>query len=284
MDAEPGTTSVPRTAIVAGGARGCGRAVALALARAGADIAVCDLGDYPYQSLDYRTASADDLQSTAALVRAAGRKAMTVTVDIRDHAAVSSVPDLVEAELGPVTDLVVTAGVVSVVPLTAMTRGDWDEVLDTNLTGAFNVMQAVVSRMRPRGGRAVLVCGQEGRRGAHSLSHVSAAGWALIGMAKSIALEMAASGVTINVVAVGPVGSPQLLDSTSYQQMLAGPAEAGATGPAVERIAAVMPQPRPYLQPEEVADAVVFLMSRQARSITGAVLDVSLGLAGRNSA
>jgi NAD(P)-dependent dehydrogenase (short-subunit alcohol dehydrogenase family) len=285
MATDPSTTPVPRTAVVAGGARGCGRAVALALARAGADIAVCDLGDYPYQSLDYRTASGDDLETTAALVRAVGRRAMTVTVDVRDHAAVSSVPDLVEAELGPVTDLVVTAGVVSVVPLTAMTRGDWDEVLDTNLTGAFNVMQAVVSRMRPRGvGRAVLVCGQEGRRGAHSLSHVSAAGWALIGMAKSIALEVAASGVTINVVAAGPIGSPQLLDGISYQRILAGPAEATATGPAVERIAAVMPQSRPYLQPEEVADAVVFLMSRQARSITGAVLDVSLGLAGRNSA
>jgi NAD(P)-dependent dehydrogenase (short-subunit alcohol dehydrogenase family) len=285
MAADLNAASAPRTAVIAGGARGCGRAAAVALAKAGADIAVCDLGSSPYQSLDYRTASVDDLDTTAALVRAEGRRALTVPVDVRDHSAVSSVPDLVEAELGPVTDLVVTAGVVSVVPLTAMKRRDWDEVLDTNLTGAFNVMQAVVGRMRARGaGSAVLVCGQEGRQGAHSLSHVSAAGWALIGMAKSIALEVAASGVTVNVIAAAPVGSPLFLDSTSYQQILAAPAGPAATGPLADRIAALMPQGRPYLQPEEVADAVVFLTSRSARGITGAVLDVSLGLAGRNSA
>jgi NAD(P)-dependent dehydrogenase (short-subunit alcohol dehydrogenase family) len=285
MAADLNAASAPRTAVVVGAARGCGRAVALGLARAGADVAVCDLGSSPYQSLDYRTASADDLESTAALVRAEGRRALTVAVDVRDHAAASALPDLVEAELGPVTDLVVTAGVVSVVPLTEMTRCQWDEVLDTNLTGAFNVIQAVVSRMRARGaGSAVLVCGQEGRRGAHSLSHVSAAGWALIGLAKSVALEVAASGVTVNVIAAGPVGSPQFLDSPSYQRVLAAPAGPAATGPLVDRIATLMPQGRPYVQPEEVADAVVFLTSRQARGITGAVLDVSLGLAGRNSA
>jgi NAD(P)-dependent dehydrogenase (short-subunit alcohol dehydrogenase family) len=285
MVADLNATPARRAAMVVGAARGCGRAAALALARAGADVAVCDLGDAPYQSLDYRTASRDDLELTAALVRAEGRRAVSLTVDVRDHAAVRSLPDLVEPELGPVTDLVVTAGVLSVVPLTAMTRGDWDEVLDTNLTGAFSVVQAVVSRMRARGaGSAVLVCGQEGRRGAASLSHVSAASWALIGMAKSVALEVAASGVTVNVVAAGPVGSPQLLDSASYQRVLAAPAGLDAAGSDVERIAAVTPQGRAYLQPEEVADAVVFLTSRQARAITGTVLDVSLGLAGRNSA
>jgi NAD(P)-dependent dehydrogenase (short-subunit alcohol dehydrogenase family) len=272
-----------RTALVVGGARGCGRAVALALAHEGADIAICDVGGTPYRSLDYSTASVDDLESTVAEIRAAGRRSVAVTADVRDHAAVSSIGDVVEESLGPLTDLVVTAGVLSVVPLVRMTRTDWDEVFDTNLTGAFNVMQAVVGRMQARGyGRVVLVCGPEGRKGAPSLSHVSAAAWALIGMAKSIALEVAAAGVTVNVVATGPVGSPQLLDSGSYQQILA--AGATASGPTLQRIASMMPQIQPYVEPQEVADAVVFLMSQRARAITGAVLDVSLGLAGRNSA
>lgn len=277
------TGASSRTALVVGGARGCGRAVAIALAREGADVAICDIGTATYQSLDYVLATAAEMEETAERVRVERRAAVTVVADIRDAAAVKMAVARVEAELGPITDLVVTAGVSSVAPLAEMTRAMWDEVVATNVTGAFNVIQRVLPGMVARGhGCVVLVCGSEARRGAASLSHVSAAGWALIGMAKSIALEVAASGVTVNVIATGPVGSPLLLTSESHQRLLASatPWE----GTVWERIAASHPQARPHLEPGEVADAVTFLMSAKARPVTGAVLDVSLGLAGRNSA
>ena len=154
-----------RTALVVGGARGCGRAVAIALAREGADIAICDIGTDTYQSLDYGLATAEDMAETAEKVRAEGRAAVTLIADIREAAAVSKAAAQAEAELGPITDLVVTAGVSSVAPLTEMTRTTWDEVVATNVTGAFNVVQQVLPKMVSRGrGSVVLLCGHEARQ------------------------------------------------------------------------------------------------------------------------
>jgi NAD(P)-dependent dehydrogenase (short-subunit alcohol dehydrogenase family) len=270
-------------AMVVGAARGCGRAVALELAAAGADIAACDVADATYATLGYPLSTAADLEETIAAVRALGRRAIAVNIDIRDHQAVAVAAKRAESELGAVTRLVVAAGVVSAVDAVDMSRAQWDEVVSTNLTGAFQVLQHVVPAMvARRQGAVVLICGLEARRGYARLSHVAAAAWGLVGMAKSIALEVAGTGVRVNVVVAGPLGG----EPVRHEPALAGPFLAGpADGrPLAEQLVTSSPQARAFVEPRDVAAAVAFLTSEAARSVTGAVLDVDLGRAGSNSA
>lgn len=269
-------------ALVTGAARGTGRAVALRLASDGADVAVADGLDGTGVMLDFALPTADDLKATANRVEGAGRRALPLTLDVRDRGAVLAAVDEVEQHLGPLTSLVVASGIVSAVPVVEMSRRQWEDAVAANLHGAFYLLQAVVPRMAERGaGRAVVVVGPESRRGAPLLSHVSAAGWALIGLSKSLAQEVAGAGVTVNVVSAGPVRSEPALHSASFaraRRAAAGdPGEDGQPGPS-------NPMARDLVEPEEVAAVVAFLLSDAARSMTGSVVDVDLGLASRNSA
>jgi len=282
-------------ALVTGAGRGVGRAVAVALARRGLDIGVVDLGGTVapgYRTLDYELSGGDDLESTAAEVRSAGRRAVVLDLDVRDRSAVRAAVPAVEDALGPITHLVVASGVVSGVPIHRMTRSQWDEVVDTNLTGAFNVVKAVVPGMASRRcGSVVLTCGSESRRGVGGVSHASAAGWALVGMAKAVAMEVAAAGVTVQVAALGPVGSVPVRSSRSYVEALVGPADdpvGDGGGPVGEggvdaRLAARHPQGRPWVDVDEAA-AVIEFLATGSRAMTGVVVDVDLGQAARNSA
>jgi NAD(P)-dependent dehydrogenase (short-subunit alcohol dehydrogenase family) len=269
-------------ALVSGAARSNGRAIALALARR-QPVAVLD-APQSYESLEYPVATTSDLEQVATDITSAGGQALAVPADVRDADSVNRAVEWVRSEAGAITDLVVCSGVVSAVPVARMSRTDWDEVVDTNLTGSFHLIRAVVPQMAAAGdGRVVLVTGPEGRRGFASLSHVAAAAWALIGMAKTVALEVAASGVRVNVICAAPGASPPLTALPEYQAAMGATAPA-ADDPPWEQIAAAYPQGRPFVAPEEVAAAVEFLLSDATRSWTGAVLDVSLGVAARNSA
>jgi len=269
-------------ALVTGAARSYGRAIALTLARQ-RPVVLLD-APAPYTSLAYPLSTDDDLRSVADEIVANGGDALALPTDVRDLRAVQAAVDRAHAAFGAITTLVVCAGVVSAAQVARMTRAEWDEVLDTNLTGAFHVTRAVVPEMVAAGsGRVVFVTGPEARRGFASLSHVAAASWALIGMAKTVALEVAPSGVSVNMVCASP---PDSLPLTSLPELQTA---VGATGPQVgappwEQIAAVYPQGRPFVEPQEVAAAVEFLLTDSAASWTGGVIDISMGTAARNSA
>src|ERR1700722_7745131 len=121
-------------ALVVGGARGPGRAVAIKLAEAGADIAVCDAIGGKYRTLEYGLATPADLEETLGKIRATGRTATAVRFDVRDPDATAAGGARAESEIGPPTQLVLAAGVVSVVPIVNMVRAQWEEVVATNLT------------------------------------------------------------------------------------------------------------------------------------------------------
>jgi NAD(P)-dependent dehydrogenase (short-subunit alcohol dehydrogenase family) len=174
------------------------------------------------------------------------------TNDLRDE------QQCIVAEHGPVTDLVWVGGGGSTTELKDLTRADWDTAVRENVSDPFRVLQAFVPAMAAvRQGAVVLITGQQARRGVAGQAHVAAASWGLIGMAKTIALEVAESGVRVTVISAGPLKAHAVDD---------------------------LPQPRSYVEPQEIADAVAFLLSDKAKSWTGAVVDISLGLAARNTA
>jgi len=218
-----------RTALVTGGASGIGRAIAQAYVREGARVVIADR-DAP------RAADA------AAGTGAAGHAALDVT----DPAAVEAVSAAVARDHGGIDILVNAAGILTEAPLTEMDPRLWSETLAVDLTGVFLCCRYVVPGMVERGwGRVINIASQLGIKGGRSLSHYAAAKAGVIGLTKSLALEVAERGVLVNAIAPGPVDTPMV---------------AGITAEWKAAKQAELPLGR-FGRPEEVAPTAVLLAS-----------------------
>lgn len=244
-----------QVAIVTGGASGIGHATALALARDGADVAVFDVQEQA-------------AQQTAHTVQELGRRSLALGVDVANAAQVEEAVERVVRELGGPDILVNVAAIGGGGPILQMPQADWERVLAINLTGTFLMCQAVGKRMVERGrGRIVnFASGQWFRPGPGSGAYgASKAG--VVSFSRCLALELGPSGVMVNVVAPGLTDTPMTRRGMPTDQDLK---ERATTGP----LANVLGRP---LQPEEVADAVCFLVGPRARAITGQTLHVNAG-------
>lgn len=254
-----------RVAVVTGGARGLGARVVSDLAALGADVAVWDAPVWPDARLGYPLSGPADLERAVRTVEAAGRRSFGVGVDVRDHADVERAVESTVAALGGIDVLVCAAGVRTVATGASMSDEEWDAVLDTNLHGVYHCLRAGLPHLEASGrGRVVVVAAEEGRRGAASLSHYSAAAWGAIGLAKSVAIEEAAYGVAVTVVCPGPMAT-----AMSTPEAVAVAARPTATGGAVGV--------------ESVSETVQFAVTRPGLEFTGSVLDVSAGLIAFNA-
>jgi 2-hydroxycyclohexanecarboxyl-CoA dehydrogenase len=245
-----------RVSVVSGGARGIGRASALALARAGRAVAVCDL-------------RADAARAVAQEVRAGGGSALGVAMDVTDGAAVRAAMGAVEAELGEVAILVNCAGWDEFRPFAATDEDFWRRVIAVNYEGALRTCQAALEGMARRGwGRIVNLSSDAGRVGSSQEAVYAGAKGAVIAFTKTIAREFARQGITANVVCPGPT------DTDMLREMAAGTPDAGRLIAALERAVPM----RRLGAPQDVAAAVAFLTSEEAGYITGQTLSVSGGL------
>jgi 3-oxoacyl-[acyl-carrier protein] reductase len=239
-----------QTALVTGGSQGIGRATALLLARCGADVAVMA------RSLDKCEAVADE-------IRAEGRRALAVKGDLGDAAEIKAAVEKVASELGPIGVLVNNAAITRDGLLLRMKREDWDDVINTNLTGVFLMTQAALPMMiKARRGRIInltSVVAQSGNVG--QVNYISSKS-GIIGFTKAVAREYASRNVTVNAVAPGFIETP----------MTASLNEA-ARNAMLEQI----PLKRPGTD-LDVACAVAFLASDEAGYITGQVINVNGGM------
>ena len=232
-----------RVVLVTGGNRGIGLACALAFAAEGQRVAVTCRGEAPAELVD------------------AG--ILAVPCDVTDSATVDAAFTAIEEELGPVEVLVANAGITRDGLVLRMSDGDFTDVIDANLTGAFRVARrAVRGMMKARWGRIILVSSIAGRVGQTGQANYAASKAGLVGLGRSLAKEFASRNVTVNVVAPGPILTDMLAALPEDQQ--AAYAEAVPLG----RLG----------QAEEVAAAVTFLASDAAAYVTGAVLPVDGGL------
>ena len=240
-----------RVAVVTGGSRGIGRAIALRLAESGADVALIYAGNQ---------AAADE---TAQQVCELGVRAMAVQCDVSDAQQAAAAIKQVRAELGPIDILVNNAGITRDGISLRMKPGDFRRVIDVNLTGAFLMAQAAMSDfVRRRSGRIINISSASGLMGNAGQANYSAAKAGMIGLTKTLARELAGRGVTVNAVAPGFVKT----------EMTAAMNEAALS----EGLKSV-PMGR-MAEPEEIAEAVAFLASDRAAYITGTVLSVNGGL------
>jgi 3-oxoacyl-[acyl-carrier protein] reductase len=240
-----------KSAIVTGGARGIGRAIVLRLAQQGADVA-----------FSYRGNQAA-AEATVGDVETIGRRALAIQADVTDPTSADGLVKQTIEALGKVDILVNNAGITRDDLIMRMSPDAWRDVLETNLFGAFYATKAVTRPMlKARGGRIVNITSVSGQAGQTGQANYSAAKAGLIGLTKATARELASRGITCNAVAPGFV-------LTELTERLPEALQA--------EITARTPLGR-FGTPEEIADAVAFLASDEARYITGQVLAVDGGL------
>ncbi len=270
-------------ALITGGARGQGRAHAVALARRGVDIAICDVCA-DIDAFPYPMASRDDLDETVRLVEEAGARCAAKVVDVRDLDALLAFVAQVEADLGPIDIAIANAGVTAIAAIGATSADDWSSVIDINLTGTFNLIRAVTPGMQQRGrGRIITVASMMGRSANPAIAAYVASKWGVIGLTKSVSLELASTGVTVNAVAPGNIRTP-MIENDWFISMMRGDLESPTFDDIAQPLSTLHPTGVPWLEPEEVTAAMLYLLQPATRHTTGVVIDVNAGASGNFTA
>jgi len=246
-------TAMKRAAFVTGGASGIGLSICEHLARAGYNVAVADC-------------NGDGAEEAAKAIRDSGGQAVAVPVDVSDRSQVDKAVAVARDELGPIGILVTSAAVSRREPFEEMSTESWERIVGVNLTGTFHCVQAVIGDMTEAGwGRVVMISSSSAQRGAPGMTHYAASKGGVIAFGKSLALEFAARGVTVNNIAPSVVETP----------MVAQQRAVGAVGSS-EAMARRVPVGRMGTG-DDIAAACMYLVSEEASYVTGQTVSVNGG-------
>ncbi|MCL2107645.1 MAG: SDR family oxidoreductase [Oscillospiraceae bacterium] len=258
-----------KTAFITGAARGQGRAAALALAKEGADIVAFDLAErleYPA----YSEGAGAQLRSLEEEILSMGRRVRITLGDVRDDSAVTAAVEAAITAFGRIDILFNNAGICAYAAVDQMTDDEWNAMLDINLKGAFHLVRRVVPHMKnAKSGVIINNSSVMGLRGGNRLSHYAASKWGLTGLTKAWAIELAPWN--IRVLSIHPTGV-----NTPMNDGLA--AMEGATPLEIAERSAGNLQPVPWIEPEDVAQLVLYLASDRARYATGSQFVLDAGL------
>lgn len=258
-----------KVAFITGAAHGQGRAAALALAKAGARIVAFDIArqiEYP----GYALGTSDDLETLKRDIEAAGATALTFAGDVRDSAAIEAAVRDTVAQFGRIDILFNNAGICFYGKSHELSEAAWDAMLDINLKGAWLVGRSVIPVMIQQGSGVIINNASIASfRGMNRLSHYAASKWGLTGLTKSWAIELAPHG--IRVLSIHPTGV-----NTPMNDGLA--ALEGKTPAEIAEASAGNLLPVPWIEPEDVANAILFLASDKARFVTGSQFVLDAGL------
>jgi SDR family mycofactocin-dependent oxidoreductase len=261
-----------KVAFITGAAHGQGRATALALAREGARIAAFDVAR-PLSYPGYDMGSQDELKSLTVACQELGTDCVSFTGDVRDNAAVTRAVEKTVSQLGRIDILFNNAGICAYGLAHELTEDAWDAMLDINLKGAWLVARRVIPVMiGQRAGVIINNSSIAGLRGMGRLSHYAASKWGLTGLTKSWAIELAPYGIRVNSIHPTGVNTP-MNDGLAALE--------GLTPQEIAERSAGNLLPVPWIESEDVANAVLYLASERARFVTGAPLIIDAGLLSR---
>jgi SDR family mycofactocin-dependent oxidoreductase len=268
-----------KVALVSGAARGQGRNQTIRLAAEGADIIAFDVAG-PVNAQGTPVASPDDLAETAHLVERLGRRIITKVADVRNPGAVAELVAYGARELGGLDVVVANAGISGLPgPAEHTTPDAWAAVIDTNLTGAFHTIRPAIPHLIARGGGAVVIMSSSiGLKSVPNMAAYGAAKAGLTGLMRTLALELAQHSIRVNTVNPTTVATPMVLNPLSYKLFRPDLDEPTLNDvlPVFESLNAL---PVPYVDPDDVTNAVLFLASDEGRYITGVAMPVDAGYA-----
>jgi SDR family mycofactocin-dependent oxidoreductase len=265
-----------KVALITGAARGQGRAHAIASAREGADVIVVDINEQ-IRSVGYPLATEDDLAETVREVEALDRRALSLTVDVRDQAQLDDAVAKGIAEFGKIDILIANAGIWTQAPFWELTEEQWDDMISVNLTGVWKTVKAVTPHMIERQtGSIVLTSSINGLEPASNFTHYTAAKHGVMGLMKSIAHELAQYGIRCNAVNPGAIRTAMTDNQMGYDYVSGHP---GGTeeeflngGYHYHALKGTT-----WLDPSVIADTVLYLNSDLAAKVTGVSIPIDAG-------
>ncbi|MGX7727730.1 MULTISPECIES: mycofactocin-coupled SDR family oxidoreductase [unclassified Rhodococcus (in: high G+C Gram-positive bacteria)] len=267
-----------KVALITGAARGQGRSHALGLAKEGADIIAIDIADQ-IGSVPYPMASLEDLKETARLVEELGRRVVTAQADVRNLQQMQAAVADGLAEFGKIDIVCANAGIISANKVLDLTEEQWNDMIDTNLTGVFHTVKAAVPNMveRGEGGSVIFTGSTSSLSGYPNVGHYVTAKHGIVGLMHTLANELGPKGIRVNAVHPTNVNTKLLQNETFYglfrpdleHPTLEDSRDAFATMHSLPNI--------PWVEPIDITNAIIFLASDESRYITGINLPIDAG-------
>ena len=267
-----------KVVFITGAARGQGRSHAVTLAREGADIIAVDLcaqvGTVPYPM-----ATPEDLAETVRQVEALDRRIVAAQADVRDYGALKAALDDGVAQLGHLDIVSANAGIFSFGTLDELSETAWQDMIDTNLTGTWHAAKAAIPHLRAAGGGAIILTSSDlGLEGMPNVGHYVAAKHGVVGLMRTLALELAPDFIRVNSLHPTTVNTDMIQNAATYDLFAGDLPEAERTAAVVaERFQSINALPIPYVEPVDVSNALLWLASDEARYVTGVTLPVDAG-------
>jgi SDR family mycofactocin-dependent oxidoreductase len=268
-----------KVALVTGAARGIGRAHAVRLAQEGADIVAIDLAGQ-IGSVRYAMASLADLKETARQVEGLGRRIVARQADVRDFGRLRAAVDEGVATLGRLDIAVACAGIATVGTCVDLSEDEWRDVIDVNLTGVWHTAKAAVAHIRSggRGGSVILISSAAALKSATHLASYSAAKQGVLALTRTLAVELAPESIRVNAICPGSANTDMIHNPALYGLWAHDLPEEQRTLDAIRpRFESGNALPVPWVEPEDIANAALFLASDEARYITGVTVPVDAG-------
>ena len=267
-----------KVAFITGAARGQGRSHAIRLAQEGADIIAIDLCRQ-IDSVPYPMSTPDDLAETVKEVEALDRRIIATQADVRDYAAVKAAVDEGVSQLGRLDIVSANAGISSPIgPAETIDEQAWQDMIGTNLTGVWHTVKAAIPHIKAggRGGAIILTSSAAGLMAYPNVSHYVSAKHGVVGLMRTLALELAADSIRVNSLHPTQVDTPMIMNEATYK--LFDPANPNPTRESFAAPSQAMNAlPIPWVEAVDISNALLFLASDEARYITGVTLPVDAG-------
>ncbi|WP_396642866.1 mycofactocin-coupled SDR family oxidoreductase [Microbacterium sp.] len=267
-----------KVAFITGAARGQGRSHALRMAQEGADIIAVDIAQQ-IETVPYATATAEDLAETVRQVEALDRRIVASEADVRDYDALSAAVDDGVAQLGRLDIVSANAGIFSSATADELTDTAWNDMIGVNLTGVWHTAKAAIPHLRAAGGGSmILTSSTAGIKGFPNFVHYVAAKHGVVGIMRTLALELAPDFIRVNSVHPTSVDTDMIQNDSLYALFAPDlPVEERTRETMGGRFQSLNALPIPWVEPVDISNAVLWLASDESRYVTGVMLPVDAG-------